>query len=69
MLETLRLKPSRVSSGKKIRAWLRVSQPNRPSRPSACSIVQTRMPSPTSGSLSVWFGFAWWRLCLSFHQP
>ena len=60
--------PSRSSIGKKSRAWLRVSQRAKPSRWAACFWVHTRAPTPTSGSLSTWFGLAWWRTCLSFHQ-
>lgn len=60
--------PSRSSIGKKSRAWLRVSQRAKPSRWAACFCVQTRAPTPTSGSLSMWLGLAWWRTCLSFHH-
>ena len=56
-------------SGKNSQAWWRVSQRAEPSRaPRPASAVQTRTPAATSGSLSMWLGLAWWRLCLSFHH-
>lgn len=65
---TLRAIPSRVVSGKNSHAWCRVSQRRTPVRSRVWCWAKTRMSAFTSGSLSMWLGLAWCRLCLSFHH-
>ena len=64
-----RLSPSSRSIGKNSQDWLRASQAPAPWRPRDWSAAKAIARPAMSGSRPIWFGWAWWRLCLEIHQP
>ena len=62
--------PSKPSSGKNAQPWWRVNQPRSPVvRSAASSGVKASTSETMSGSLPIWFGALWCRLCFCIHQP
>ena len=69
-LEAWSERPSSSRIGKKNAPWCAMTQRISGVRCRvACSGVKATTGRSMSGSMPIWFGLAWWRVCLCCHHP